>query len=115
MQRKVGSINFAAVISRPDIKLAALMLAEHLQNPSAKHLEAANHCLSYLNYTKNLSITYHSENDALHQFSFSNPGYAQISSDASFADDQATRKSRQGYVFSVLEAQLRGRPPNRIP
>ena len=36
MQQKVGSINFAGVISRPDIALAASMLSEHLKNPSSK-------------------------------------------------------------------------------
>ena len=58
MQQKIGSINFAAVISRPDIALAASMLAEHLQNPSAKNSEAANLCLSCLHCTQYLSITY---------------------------------------------------------
>ena len=102
MQQKVGSINFAAVISRPDIALAASMLAEHLKNPSAYHLEAANHCLSYLNSTRSFSITYQGNNNAYHQFAFANQGYAHISSDASFADDKTTRRSRQGYLFSLF-------------
>lgn len=102
MQQKVGSINFAAVISRPDIALAASTLSEHLQNPSWKHIDAANHCLSYLYYTRNLSITYQGRDDDHQQFAFTNAGYANVSSDASFADDKRTRKSRQGYVFSLF-------------
>ena len=39
-------------------------------------------------------------------FHFSNPEYAHISSDASFADDKATRKSRQGYVFSLFGSPI---------
>lgn len=57
MQQKVGSINYSAVILRPDIALAASMLAEFLINPSPQHLHAANHCLSYLRDTRLLSIT----------------------------------------------------------
>ena len=102
MQQKVGSINFAAVISRPDIALAASMLSEHLQNPSPKHLEAANYCLSYLHFTQSLAITYSGQNDDSQQFAFANTGHAHISSDASFADDKTTRKSRQGYLFSLF-------------
>lgn len=102
MQQKVGSINFAAVISRPDIALSASMLAEHLQNPSSRHLEAANHCLSYLYYTQSLAITYSGKEDYHNQFAFVDPKYVHISSDASFADDKTTRKSRQGYIFSLF-------------
>ena len=87
MQQKVGSINFAAVISRPDIALAASMLSEHLRNPSLKHLEAANHCLSYLHHTQSLAITYSGKDNYHYQFAFVDPKYARISSDASFADD----------------------------
>lgn len=102
MQQKVGSINFAAVITRPDIALAASMLSEHLQNPSWKHIDAANHCLSYLYCTQRLAITYSGKSDVQQRFAFCNSRHAQISSDASFADDKMTRRSRQGYLFSLF-------------
>ncbi len=38
-QRKVGSLLYAAVITRPDIAYAASKLSEHLRNPSAEHCE----------------------------------------------------------------------------
>lgn len=102
MQQKVGSINFAAVISRPDIALTASMLSEHLQNPSLNHLNAVNHTLAYLYYTRDFAITYNGRSNGCQQFEFANSRHAEISSDASFADDKATRKSRQGYIFSLF-------------
>lgn len=38
MRQKVGCIDFAAVISRPNIALVASILSEHLRSPSSKHL-----------------------------------------------------------------------------
>lgn len=99
---KVSSYNFAAVISRPDIALAASMLSEHLQNSSPNHVEAANYCLFYLHSTQGFAITYSGTNHENQRFAFANTGHAQISSDASFADDQASRKSCQGYIFSLF-------------
>jgi len=77
------------------VAYAASALAEHLLNPSLRHIEAANHCLSYLRDTRTVSITYsgtRNETTQLHH----------ISSDASFADDATTRRSRQGYVFMLF-------------
>ncbi len=102
MQQKVGSINFATVISRPDIALADSMLSAHLQNPSSMHLKAVNHCLSLPHHTQSLAITYSGEDNGPQHFAFVNLGHAQISSDASFADDKTTCKSCHGYVFSLF-------------
>ena len=57
-QQRVGSINFAAVISRPDIAFAASKLAQFLTNPSPSHSAAADRVISYLYYTKTLAIEY---------------------------------------------------------
>ena len=51
-QQKVGSINYAAVHTRPDIAHAASRLSEHLQNPSAQHLHLAQRVLEYLSHTQ---------------------------------------------------------------
>jgi hypothetical protein len=47
-QQRVGSITYAAVVTRVDVALAVSMLSRFLQNPSTKHLDAADHCLAYL-------------------------------------------------------------------
>ncbi|RKF56776.1 hypothetical protein OnM2_078050, partial [Erysiphe neolycopersici] len=41
-QRRVGSLTYAAIVSRPEIAKATQKLAEVQQNPSQDHLEAAN-------------------------------------------------------------------------
>jgi hypothetical protein len=41
-QQKVGSLNFAAIISRPDISKTVSKLLEFLQNPSPNHITAAD-------------------------------------------------------------------------
>ena len=41
-QSRVGSLLFAAIITRLDIARTASKLSEYLKNPSADHLAAAN-------------------------------------------------------------------------
>jgi hypothetical protein len=47
-QQRVSSINFAAVIMRPDVAFAASRLATFLCNPSPAHLAAADQTITYL-------------------------------------------------------------------
>jgi hypothetical protein len=47
-QRKIGSLLFAAVTTRPDIAFATLQLARFLANPSQDHQDAADWVLLYL-------------------------------------------------------------------
>jgi len=42
MQEKVGSILYAAVVSRPDVSFAASQLSQFTLNPSPEHLRYAN-------------------------------------------------------------------------
>jgi hypothetical protein len=57
-QQRIGSINFAAVITRPDIACAASRLATFLCNPSPTYLAAANQTISYLYRTRTYAIEY---------------------------------------------------------
>jgi hypothetical protein len=93
-QEKVGSLGFAACITRADIALAASLLGEYLKNPSPEHIHAANHCLTYLRDTRKYAIVFvgGSPMQLIH-----------ISSDASFANDLRTRHSRQGYCFTMFD------------
>jgi hypothetical protein len=54
----VGSLNWLAVMTRPDISDAVGQLARHLQNPSTKHWEAARHVLRYLKGCPELGPVY---------------------------------------------------------
>jgi hypothetical protein len=99
-QQRVGSINFAAVITRPDVAQAASKLSEFLTNPSKFHMESANRTLKYLGHTKKLAIEFNNESDGEAHTTFL------ASSDASFADDIETRFSSQGYAFKLFNGLI---------
>jgi hypothetical protein len=54
----VGSLQYLALVSRPDIALATSSLASFNQEPLAKHMTAAKKVLKYLKGTAELSIHY---------------------------------------------------------
>ena len=54
-QQLVGTINYVAVNTCPDVSRASSKLSEHLQNPSPGHVEAAIHLLKYLISTRFLA------------------------------------------------------------
>lgn len=98
-QQRVGSINFAAVITRPDIAHAASKLSEFLTNPSKHHLECANRTLRYLAHTKDLAVMFDAQVEDSRTIFLA-------SSDASFADDSDTRYSSQGYAFKLFNGMI---------
>ncbi|KAF7565202.1 hypothetical protein PtrM4_046360 [Pyrenophora tritici-repentis] len=55
-QRKIGSLLFAAVTTRPDIAFATSRLARFLVNPSTEHQDAADRVLLYLKKTESLAL-----------------------------------------------------------
>ncbi|KAF7566042.1 hypothetical protein PtrM4_054760 [Pyrenophora tritici-repentis] len=89
-QRKIGSLLFAAVTTRPDIAFATSRLARFLVNPSIEHQEAADRVLLYLRKTMNLALEL-GTGEGL-----------QVASDASFADNTLDRKSSQGYAIKLF-------------
>jgi hypothetical protein len=52
MQEKVGSVLYAAVVSRPDVSFAVSQLSQFIMNPSPEHLRYANRVLAYFQGTK---------------------------------------------------------------
>jgi hypothetical protein len=93
-QRKVGSIIYAAVITRPDIARTAAILSTFLTNPSNTHMAAANRCIQYLYGTRQLGTMYDGE--------LSDGAELEIYTDASFADDPRDRKSSQGHLITLF-------------
>lgn len=94
-QQRVGSINYAAVVTRADIAKASSILSEFLRNPSATHINAAVHTLQYLENTKFYAIMFDGKK-ATTTRNF------QIWSDASHADDIDTRVSSMGYCLILF-------------
>ena len=102
MQEKVGSILYAAVVSRPDVSFAASQLSQYGTNPSPEHLRYANRVLSYLQQTKHYAIEYSGSVDKAAEVETGDEAVLELSSDASFADDPETRKSTQGYLMKLF-------------
>jgi len=92
-QRKVGSILFAAISTRPDIAFAAVRLSRFNQRPGQYHHDAADRLIRYLYRTRHFCIQYGHQSTVT---SFI------CASDASFADNTIDRKSSQGYVMKLF-------------
>lgn len=89
-QRKIGSILYAAVITRPDVAFAAARLSRFNANPGPEHHVAADQVLLYLRKTKALALQFGGGDNFI------------VASDASFADNSMDRKSSQAYVMQLF-------------
>jgi hypothetical protein len=89
-QRKVGSLLYAAVITRPDVAFATSRLARFNTNPGPEHHRAADQVLRYLLNTSSLSLQFGGDDDF------------RIASDASFADNSQDRKSSQAFAMKLF-------------
>ena len=89
-QRKIGSILYAAVTTRPDIAFASSRLSRFLSNPSKEHHAAADRVLLYLADTRLLGLQ------------LGGADTLEVASDASFADNTLDRKSSQGYIIKLF-------------
>jgi hypothetical protein len=95
-QQRVRSINFAAVITRPDMAFAVSRLATFLCNPSPTHLAAADQTITYLYQTRISAIEYSAPIERDPQQIFL------CASDAAFADNHQTRKSTGGSLYMLF-------------
>ncbi|KAL2138857.1 hypothetical protein VTI28DRAFT_6095 [Corynascus sepedonium] len=75
--RNIGSLLYAAVITRPDIAFAISRLARYMTNPGP-----------------------------IHQKAFGGSDDLQIASNASFADNTLDRKSSQGYAIKLFDGLI---------
>jgi hypothetical protein len=97
-QQRIGSLIYPAIITRPDIAFAVSVLSQFNQNPSSQHLAEADRVITYLYHSRYLAIKYSGKDPRQEVF--------QAASDASFADDSATRKSSQGFVLSLFNGPV---------
>lgn len=89
-QRKIGSILYLAVITRPDVAFAASRLSRFGQNPGPEHHEAADRTLLYIKNSHALALQLGGGDDFV------------VASDASFADNSLDRKSSQAYIMKLF-------------
>lgn len=91
----IGSLLYAAQVSRPDINFAVNLLSRYSENPGKAHWTALKRVLRYLKGTINQRIVYRKSNDPL-------KGYC----DADWAGDVDNRKSTTGYIFIMQNAPI---------
>lgn len=84
----VGSLMFAACVSRSDIMFAVSVVSRYLENPRLEHWQAVKRIIRYAKETAAYGIVYDGHNtDGLI-----------IYSDSDYATDPDTRRSTSGYV-----------------
>jgi hypothetical protein len=93
-QQRVESLNFAVIITCPDISKAVSKLSEFLQNPSLSHIAAADQTLEYLVRTKYRAIEFDGNQN--------NKRIFLIYSDSAFADKTMTRYSLYSFCFILF-------------
>jgi hypothetical protein len=89
-QCKIGTLLYAAVITRPDVSSAMSCLVRFNLNPSPQHQAAADRIIEYLLATKDYVLKLGGED-----------GMATWS-DASFANNTLARTSSQAYVMKLF-------------
>ena len=55
-QKKIGSVMYIAITTRPDIAFATSRLSRHLTNPGPMHQRAADRVIGYLQKTRGMSL-----------------------------------------------------------
>jgi hypothetical protein len=89
----LGSLQYAAVFTRPDVSTALSILGSAQASPTEAHLQAMTKVLRYLHGTIDMRLPLGGGTDHSLQLT----GFA----DADWANDSNTRKSRSGYLFTL--------------
>lgn len=95
-QEAVGSILFAAQVTRPDIQFAVGAVSRYNSNPGPAHWLAVKRILRYLKGTIDVKLTYRKNTNG------SLEGYC----DADWASDTTDRRSTTGFVFLLNGAAV---------
>jgi hypothetical protein len=92
----VGSLSYAANMTRIDIAYATSVLSRHLAAPTVRQLHAAKRVLRYLSGTSYLAMIFKEQ-------SLNQPSYPIIAyTDASHANDLTDRKSTTGSIIKFM-------------
>lgn len=96
-RQAVGSLMFAAIVSKPDIFYAVGEVSKFTESPKNSHVVALKRIFRYLKATLlDYCIVYKLEN------TFKFEGYT----DADFAHDIDTRRSTTGYIFLINDSAI---------
>ena len=106
----IGSINYCAISTRPDIAFAVNKCAQFTSWPNLIHWTAAKHILRYLIQTKDYGIQYGTNEHRVEGYTHCLAGFT----DADFAGDINDRKSTSGWIFTYNNLVLRPRSKTGI-
>ena len=95
----VGSLLFAARVTRPDIEYAVNYLSQFVDSHGQEHWQALKRIMRYLAGTIDFGIVYGSSGS---NNKFELKGFT----DADYAGCLDTRRSRSGYVFTMNDAPI---------
>lgn len=91
----IGSLNYIALVSRPDISYATNILSRKLEKPTIKDWRAAKRVLRYLKGTSNYKICYNKSQDI----------NIKMFTDSDFAGND-DRKSTSGFIALLNNAPI---------
>jgi Reverse transcriptase (RNA-dependent DNA polymerase) len=96
----VGSAQWIANNTRPDLSYAANFLGRHREKPTCQHLYQIKRVWRYLRGTKNLGLTLGGE-QTLRDLDL------WLHCDASWADDPATRRTTAGHIVYIGNSPIK--------
>lgn len=92
----IGSLMFAAVVSRPDIAFAVNLMSRYISVFNEEHWKIVKHIMRYLSGTKHFGLALGGKGSP------KVIGYT----DADYAGDIKTRRSTSGFVFTLNETAI---------
>ena len=95
-QAAVGSLNYAAIATRPDLSVAVGKLSQFMKNPGKEHWIGIKRVFRYIQGTLNYGL----------KFSYSDSFKLYGYSDADLAGCVDTRKSTSGHVFRIGDSTI---------
>ena len=97
-QECVGTLQYLATWTRPDLQFCTNELSKHMSNPGVKHWQAAKRVLRYLKGTVSLGLTY--------TRGLSDPNRLIAYADADWATCPETRRSISAFVVLLNGAAI---------
>jgi len=94
-QQTIGSLLYAALLTRPDIAYIVNTLAKYSSNPGPEYIKAVKRIFRYLKGLLDYTITYNSN--------ITNNQYTKGYTDADYAGDKDEYKSITGYIFYLAK------------
>lgn len=97
-QQAIGSLLYAALLTRPDIACAINILGRYASNPGPDHIQAVKRVFRYLNGNPDYRITYTGNTPT--------SSYIKGYTDSDYAGDKEEYKSTTGYIFYLANGPI---------